>query len=136
MENSGEFQFVSCKCGKILRLKISKKKYGKKVVAICQNCKAEHHITILSAEIPDNTADQDFEEVKPYVEILAGKLEQGIQNLGQREDILSLRKFFFEKGFAIDLAISIAILKHTNKPACEMSETDADFLKKMNIKYD
>ena len=138
MENRNEFQFVPCQCGKTLRLKISKDDYGKKVIVTCRNCNKEHEITIMTLDARGNTVNTDFKEMKPHIETLADKLNKGIEDLGREKDIAVLRKLFADKGFTLDLTIAISISKLKSKPVTETSEAkaDAEFLGKMNIKYD
>lgn len=138
MENRNEFQFVPCQCGKTLRLKISKDDYGKKVIVTCRNCTKEQEITIMALDARGNSVNVDLEEMKPHIETLADKLNKGIEDLGRDKDIAVLRKLFADKGFALDLTIAICISKLKSKLATETPEAkaDAEFLSKMNIKYD
>ena len=138
MEGDKGFQFVPCECGKTLRLTVSEKNYGKEVVTVCPNCKKKHRVTISPPEIPNESVNADFEEIKPYVEMLTEKLNQILQDAGERKDIAGLRALFAEKGFNIGLIVSLGILKNGDVQKHETPETesDADFLKKMNIRYD
>ena len=132
------YQVVPCKCGKTLRLIISEKNYGKKVVTVCQNCKTKHLVTISPPEIPNLSVDADFEEIKPYAEMLAEKIVQVLRDIEKREDVASLRTFFSEKGFRVGVIISLGVIKNGNVQKKEIPETesDADFLRKMKIRYD
>ena len=137
-EQSKEYQFVPCQCGKTLRLKISEKNYGREVITVCPNCKTEHRVTILPPKIPSDILNADFEEIRPYAEMLADKLYQYLADFGNKKDFADLRALFLEKGFYVELAVSLSILKNTSEPKSKISEaeSDADFLKKMKISYD
>jgi hypothetical protein len=137
-EQDKEYQFVKCECGKTLRLTISEKNYGKKVVTFCQNCKREHLVTISPPEVPNEIVNTDFEEIKPYADMLAEKIGQVLQDAGDREDIASLRALFLEKGFSVGLIACLGIIKNGTVQKEEMpkTESDADFLKKMKIRFD
>lgn len=137
-ESDKEYQFVTCACGKTLRLTVSEKNYNKKVVTTCPNCKVKHLVTISPPETPLDTENSDFKEIKPYAEMLAEKLNRILEEAGERKDIAGLRALFLEKGFSIGIIVSLGILKNGDVEQHEIpqTESDADFLKKMNIRYD
>ena len=130
MDNTGgEFQFITCKCGKILRLKISERSYDKKIIVTCPSCRKSCSVTIPHPESNKSVVDADFQEVIPYAELLVKKLSQAMNDAGTIEDIAKLRSFLLDRGFGINLVLSVSLVR-------EEYESDADFLKSINVKYD